>query len=109
MVVLPLAPLRTGSVLAVSRRVYARTFVSSSRSRADVAPKRTNNKIWKSADEAVADLESGKTVFSGVSTKLLFLIGFVLLAMLPHLEQSFLHRLTSRLDRVLVFVAHRIL
>ncbi|KAF8316188.1 succinyl-CoA:3-ketoacid-coenzyme A transferase subunit B [Clavulina sp. PMI_390] len=54
----------------ISIRTTSRSFTSSRSTFVDVAPKaptaeRTNNKIWKSADEAVADLQSGKVVFSG--------------------------------------------
>lgn len=57
-----LHPLR---LRVVSSTTAQRAFSVSYLRRADAAaPVRTNNKIWKSADEAVADLESGKTIFS---------------------------------------------
>ena len=67
-----LLSLRAG---APSRRVGGaryviaiRTITSTTRrcSPSEVTPERTNNKVWASADEAVADLQSGKTVFSSV-------------------------------------------
>lgn len=59
--------LRNTALVGSKRLTYARTFVTSHYRRAEVTPERSNNKIWKSADEAVADLQSGKTLFSGVS------------------------------------------
>lgn len=70
MVVLPLRNPQMAAVVGIATRRLPscrRTFVTSRSRRADVAPRRTNNKIWNSADEAVADLQSGKIVFSGVS------------------------------------------
>ncbi|KAF9517572.1 hypothetical protein BS47DRAFT_1326367 [Hydnum rufescens UP504] len=42
-----------------------RAFTTSGICRSTTASVRSNNKLWKSADEAVADIESGSTVFSG--------------------------------------------
>lgn len=74
MFTLTLRSARTGAAPLRTQCARARTFTSTSFYRADITTHwRTNNKIWKSADEAVADLESGKTLFSGVRGSLVML------------------------------------
>ena len=67
---LALSPKRFSSSNShTSYRLFSVSFRSLLDVKASPAPggvDRTNNKIWASADEAVADLESGKIVFSGV-------------------------------------------
>jgi len=74
MFTLTLRSVRAGAAASSLRCACARTFSSTSLDRANITSRRTKRKIWESADEAVADLEPGKTLFSGVGVPCFFLL-----------------------------------